>query len=223
LRLSSPCAPQEALSRPKDSPMNRFQSRYGAPERNPRECSTPTCHNTAANLAGRCWKCANNLRRFADCLQEVPLDSELAPFIRRAEQQRGRYKNLDLDVLEAQYRAIVDSCRGRATPSFKEHGKLSFNVTDRESPSTSQLNKVAEAMGVDVSTAIDRLNTMNLGVRSQFTALANSMGVDPDAAANWIQRNRGQEALSAARGHILGRNLRSWAPLIKAYQQSGGR
>jgi hypothetical protein len=92
-----------------------------------------------------------------------------------------------------------------------------------QAPSTSQLNKVAEAMGVDVSTAIDRLNTMNLGVRSQFTALANSMGVDPDAAANWIQRNRGQEALSAARGHILGRNLRSWAPLIEAYQQSGGR
>ena len=64
---------------------------------------------------------------------------------------------------------------------------------------------------------------MNIGVRSQFTALANSMGVNPDAAADWIRQHRSQEALSAVRGHVLGRDLRSWAPLIKAYQQSGGR
>jgi hypothetical protein len=140
--------------------MNRFQSRYGAPERNPRECSTPTCHNTAANLAGRCWKCANNLRRFADCLQEVPLDSELAPFIRRAEQQRGRYKHLDLEVLEAQYRAVVDSCRGRATPSFKEHGKLSFNVTDREA--CAWVRDIAEGEGMTFVRCLDLMTALHL-------------------------------------------------------------
>jgi hypothetical protein len=93
-----------------------------------------------------------------------------------------------------------------------------------QAPSTSQLNKVAEAMGVDVGTAIDRLQTMNLGVQAQFTSLARARGIEnPDAAADWLRQHRGQEVLSAVRNHVLGRNLRAWEPLLKAYQQSGGK
>ena len=140
--------------------MNRFTTRYGAPQQNPKPCSTPTCRNTAANLAGRCWRCANNLRRHAHCLQEVPLDTELAPLIRRAETQRARHQHLDVDKLEAHYRAVVDSCRGKASPSYREHGKLTFNVTEREACAV--VRDCAEGEGMTFVHCLDLMTAMHL-------------------------------------------------------------
>jgi hypothetical protein len=141
---------------------SRFSQRYPGADRRPdRQCSTPTCsRNVTTSLSGRCWKCANNLRRHAAPLQECPQDSELAPYVRRAETQRGRYKHLDLDVLEAQYRAVVDSCRGRATPSFKEHGKLSFQVHDREA--CALIRDISEGEGMSFTRCLDLMTGLHL-------------------------------------------------------------
>jgi hypothetical protein len=140
--------------------MNRFANRYGAPQRNPTQCSTPTCNRTAANLAGRCWKCSNNLRRHADPLQEVPLDTELARYIRRAETQRARHQHLDVAALEARYQTVVDACRGNAEPSFREHGKLTFNVHDREA--SALVRDFAEAEGMTFYRALDLMTALHL-------------------------------------------------------------
>src|ERR1700681_3034669 len=105
---------------------NRFTARYGSIHA--RTCTTEGCTREAKNLAQRCWVCGNNLRRFAHPLQEAPLDSELAPFIRRAETQRARHQHLDVAALEARYQSVVDGCRGKAEPSFREQGKVSFYV-----------------------------------------------------------------------------------------------
>jgi hypothetical protein len=97
-----------------------------------RVCCTEGCSREATNLAGRCYTCSNNLKRFAHPQQEPPLDSTLEPYILRAKTQRARHKRLDMESLEARYRAVVDQCRGNASPTYRESGKLSFNVNDRE-------------------------------------------------------------------------------------------
>jgi hypothetical protein len=140
--------------------MNRFTTRYGAPQHDPKPCSTPTCPNTASNLAGRCWRCANNLRRHAHCLQEVPLDTELAPLILRAERQRARHQRLDVEKLEAHYQAVVDGCRGKASPSYREHGKLTFNVTEREACAI--VRDCAEGEGMTFTHCLDLMTALHL-------------------------------------------------------------
>jgi hypothetical protein len=139
--------------------MNRFAQRYGAtiPQR---ICSTPTCSNTAQNLAGRCYRCTNNLRRHGDCLQEMMLDSELAPYIRRAETQRARHQHLDVPALQRRWDDVVASCRGNATPSYREQGRLTFNVQEREA--CALVRDFAEAEGMAFERALDLMTALHL-------------------------------------------------------------
>jgi hypothetical protein len=137
---------------------NRFTSRYGSIHAH--TCTTEGCTREAKNLAQRCWICGNNLRRFAHPLQEAPLDTELAPYIRRAETQRARHQHLDVAALEARYQTVVDACRGNAEPSFREHDKLSFNIHDREA--SALVRDVAEGEGMTFTRALDLMTALHL-------------------------------------------------------------
>ncbi len=138
---------------------SRFSARYGAtiPQR---ICSTPTCSNTAQNLAGRCYRCMNNLRRHGDCLQEMPLDSELAPYVRRAETQRARHQHLDVPALQRRWVVVVASARGNAAPSHREQGKLTFNVQEREA--CALIRDFAEAEGMTFAHCLDLMTALHL-------------------------------------------------------------
>jgi hypothetical protein len=111
-------------------PNSRFTARYGSPTS--RTCSTDGCARQAKNLAGRCDRCINRLRRFGHVLQELPDIYTLDPAIRRMEQARGRLKGLDLMALEARWIELVADCRGRATPTYKATMRLSHNQWETE-------------------------------------------------------------------------------------------
>jgi hypothetical protein len=125
-----------------------------------RTCSTEGCSREAKEISGQCWVCGNNKRRFAHELQEAPLDSTLAPFIRRTETQRASHKNLDVGALEARWRTVVDGCRGNAEPSFREKGKLAFNIYDRAG--CLLIRDIAEADGMTFTRALDLMTAMHL-------------------------------------------------------------
>jgi hypothetical protein len=128
-----------------------------------RICTTEGCSREAQErITGRCYVCGNNKRRFAHELQEAPLDSTLAPFIRAAETQRARHKNLDVEALEARWRTVVDTCRGSAEPSYREKGKrkLTFNVHDREG--SALVRDIAEADGMTFTRALDLMTALHL-------------------------------------------------------------
>jgi hypothetical protein len=82
------------------------------------------------------------------------------PFIRRAETQRARHKNLDVAVLEARWQTVVDACRGNVEPSFREKGKLTFNVHDREG--SALIRDIAEADGMTFTRALDLMTALHL-------------------------------------------------------------
>jgi hypothetical protein len=138
--------------------MPRLYDRYGSISRS--TCSTDGCTREAKNLARRCWVCSNNLKRFAHPQQEAPLDSTIAPYIRRAETQRASHQRLDVAALEARYQTVVDTCRGSAEPSFREHGKLSFNINDRTA--CSLVRDIAEAEGMNFFRALDLMTALHL-------------------------------------------------------------
>jgi hypothetical protein len=139
----------------------RIFDRYGHnPNHSSRACSTPGCSREAKEISGQCWVCGNNKRRFGHPLQECPLDSALAPFIRRAETQRASHKNLDVAALEARYRTVVDTCRGSAEPSYREKGKLAFNIHDREG--SALIRDIAEADGMTFTRALDLMTALHL-------------------------------------------------------------
>jgi hypothetical protein len=140
---------------------SRLFDRYGhTPNHSTRTCSTPGCSREAKEISGQCWVCGNNKRRFGHPLQDCPLNSTLAPYIRRAETQRARHKNLDVAALEARWQTIVDGCRGSAEPSFREKGKLSFNVHDREG--SALIRDIAEADGMTFTRALDLMTALHL-------------------------------------------------------------
>jgi hypothetical protein len=137
----------------------RFTNRYDSLSR--RLCITEGCsREVQERISGRCYICGNNHRRFAHPLQEAPLDSTLAPFIRRAETQRARHKNLDVAALEARWWTVVDGCRGSVEPSFREKGKLSFNIHDREG--SALIRDIAEADGMTFTRALDLMTALHL-------------------------------------------------------------
>jgi hypothetical protein len=139
----------------------RLFDRYGhQPNRSTRTCATSGCSREAKEISGRCYACGNRIRRFADPQQEAPLDTTLAPFIRRAETQRARHKNLDVAALEARWLTVVDGCRGNVAPSFREKGKLSFNVHDREG--SALVRDIAEADGMTFTRALDLMTALHL-------------------------------------------------------------
>jgi hypothetical protein len=148
---------------PQRSPMTtpRLFNRYGHnPNHSTRTCSTPGCSREAKEISGQCWVCGNNKRRFGHPLQDAPLDSTLAPFIRRAETQRARHQHLDVAALEARWQTVVDGCRGSAEPSFREKGKLSFNIHDREG--SALVRDIAEADGMTFIRALDLMTALHL-------------------------------------------------------------
>jgi hypothetical protein len=137
----------------------RFTNRYDSLSR--RLCITEGCsREVQERISGRCYICGNNHRRFAHPLQEAPLDSTLAPYIRRAETQRARHQHLDVSALEARYWTVVDGCRGNVEPSFREKGKLTFNVHDREG--SALIRDIAEAEGMTFTRALDLMTALHL-------------------------------------------------------------
>jgi hypothetical protein len=139
----------------------RLFDRYGhQPNRSTRSCSTPGCSGEAKEISGKCWRCGNQMRRYGHPLQDCPLDSTLAPFIRRSETQRARHKNLDVAALEARWQTVVDTCRGSVEPSFREKGKLTFNVHDREG--SALVRDIAEADGMTFLRALDLMTALHL-------------------------------------------------------------
>jgi hypothetical protein len=111
---------------------NRFEDRYGRPQANARQCSSPGCSGTAKNLSGRCHTCSGRLRRRGHALQELPTTAEMDKLIRRIEEQIGRLKTLDIEALKARWEDVIAECRARAVPTYKDRGVLSYNGHDRE-------------------------------------------------------------------------------------------
>jgi hypothetical protein len=139
----------------------RLYDRYGhQPNHSTRTCSTPGCSREAKEISGRCWICGNQMRRYGHPLQECPLDSALAPYIRRAETQRARHRHLDVEALEARWCTVVDGCRGRSEPSFREKGKLTFNIHDRTA--CILIRDIAEAEGMTFTRALDLMTSLHL-------------------------------------------------------------
>ena len=135
--------------------MNRFTTRYGHPRG---QCRTDGCSRSTSRMNGLCDRCSNNLRRFGHALQELPDTYALDAAIRRMEQQRGRLKGLDLEALEARWVTLVDDCRGRATPSFKAHKRLSYSKWDAEASAT--IRDLAESL--TFTRALDLLGALHL-------------------------------------------------------------
>jgi hypothetical protein len=111
--------------------MNRFQERYSA-QTSHRQCTVEGCSNTTKQMNGKCATCTARLRRFGHPLQTLPTTAELDKFIRRMEEARGRLKALDLKALEARWMVLVDDCRARATPTYKDRSTLTYNGPERE-------------------------------------------------------------------------------------------
>ena len=139
--------------------MNTFTARH-AGTLYARTCSTDGCARTAAGISPRCCRCQNNLRRFGHELQTLPSTPEMDKFIRAAEEQGGRLKNLDLTALEARWVTLVDDCRARATPSYKDQHVLSYNGWEREA--SALIRDISESItfvrALDLLTAILLMN-----------------------------------------------------------------
>jgi hypothetical protein len=154
---------------------NRFTARYSG-HTNTRQCSTSGCSGTAKNLSGRCHTCSGRLRRRGHPLQELPTTSEMDKFIRRMEEARGRLKALDLKALEARWTVLVDDCRAKATPTYKDRGVLTYNGHEREAAQL--IRDISEAVtftrALDLLGAIHLLNLERPGFFKSEEALACS-------------------------------------------------
>jgi hypothetical protein len=138
--------------------MPRLYDRYGSITTH--QCSTQGCTRTAKSISRRCWVCDNNQRRFAHPLQQPPHDGELAPFVRRAETQRASHKAPNIAALEAHFHAVVSRCRGQASPSYRENGRLTFNVHDREA--SAAVRDISEGGGMTFIRCLDLLTALHL-------------------------------------------------------------
>jgi hypothetical protein len=145
-----------------------------------RECSTPTCPNTTTAMNGMCWTCIGHLRRFGHPQQTLPTTAELDKFIRAAEEQRGRLKHLDLEALEARWVSLVDDCRARATPSYKDQKVLSYNGWEREA--SALIRDIAES--ITFTRALDLLTGLLLmNLQRPHAFKSDSSGSNEDALA----------------------------------------
>ena len=131
----------------------RFSNRY------PRgQCVTTGCARTTSRINGLCDRCTNNLRRHGEAQQTLPDTYALDTAIRRMEEARGRVKALDLAALERRWTEMADDCRGRATPSFKTHKRLSYSKSDAEA--SGLIRDLAEVMSF--TRALDLLGAIHL-------------------------------------------------------------
>jgi hypothetical protein len=137
---------------------NRFQARYSGHTQPARTCSTEGCSGTAKGISTRCHTCVAHLRRFGDCLQTLPSTAELDKYVRRLEEARGRLKTLDLAALEARWTVLVDDCRAKATPTFKDRNVLSYNGWEREAAQL--IRDISEA--IPFTRALDLLGAIQL-------------------------------------------------------------
>jgi hypothetical protein len=110
---------------------NRYAQRYGSTPT--RTCVTQGCNRDAppTAMSGRCSRCSHNFKRYSDPLIVLPKSTEIDPWVRRAEEQRGRLSHRILEALRARWDIMVSECRGRATPSYQKHGKLSYSKWDQ--------------------------------------------------------------------------------------------
>jgi hypothetical protein len=92
--------------------------------------------------------------------QTLPSTAEMDKAIRAAEEERGSLKNLDLAALEARWTMLVDDCRAKATPSYKDKGTLSYSSYEREA--SQLIRDVSEAItftrALDLFTAVHLLH-----------------------------------------------------------------
>jgi hypothetical protein len=91
-----------------------------------------------------------------------------------------------------------------------------------EAPSEALLHRIAQEMGEPLGSAIDKVNLVSQGVQAQFTALARSLGLDADKAADWIKDHRKDTAMAAAQAHFMRRDMMAWKPLLADYQAATG-
>jgi hypothetical protein len=136
---------------------SRFQDRYSG-QTYTRQCSSPGCSNTTRTMGGRCHTCSARLRRFGAVDQVLPTTAELDKFIRRMEEARGRLKALDLTALEARWTVLVDDCRAKATPAYKDKRVISYNGWEREAAQL--IRDVSEA--ISFTRALDLLGAIHL-------------------------------------------------------------
>jgi hypothetical protein len=135
----------------------RFAQRYSG-QTYARQCSTPACSGTTKAMSGRCHTCSARLRRLGHPLQTLPTTPDLDKFIRRMEEARGRLKLLDLEALEARWTVLVDDCRAKATPSYKDHHILSYTGWEREAAQL--IRDISEA--IPFTRALDLLGAIYL-------------------------------------------------------------
>jgi hypothetical protein len=144
-------------SAPRKPTMPRLYDRYGHTQP-ARTCSTPSCSGTTKTISGRCHTCAAHLRRLGHPLQTLPTTTELDKFIRRMEEARGRLKMLDLKALEARWTVLVDDCRAKATPTYKDRGVLAYNGHEREAAQL--IRDISEV--IPFTRALDLLGAIHL-------------------------------------------------------------
>jgi hypothetical protein len=135
----------------------RFAQRYSG-QTHTRQCTVEGCSNTTRQMNGKCGTCTARLRRFGDCLQTLPTTAELDKFIRRMEEARGRLKQLDLKALEARWTVLVDDCRAKATPAYKDRHILSYNGHEREA--SQLIRDVSES--ISFTRVLDLLGAIHL-------------------------------------------------------------
>jgi hypothetical protein len=139
-------------------PTDRFTSRY-SDQAITRKCDTPACsRQTRSSVSGLCDHCRNNFRRLGHVDQVLPATAELDKFVRRLEEARGRLKHLDLEALEARWDMLVDDCRAKATPTYKDQRVLSYNGWEREG--SALIRDIAE--NISFTRALDLLGAIHL-------------------------------------------------------------
>jgi hypothetical protein len=89
-------------------------------------------------------------------------------------------------------------------------------------PPADLLNNIARDMGEPIDSAITKVNAVNAGVQRQFTNLATAMGLNPDAAADWLKDHRKDTSMAALQAHYLRRDVMSWKPLLDDYRAATG-
>lgn len=91
-----------------------------------------------------------------------------------------------------------------------------------ETPPEALIHRIAEEMGEPIDRAVDKINLVNRGVQTQFTLLAQGMGLDADRAADWLKSHRRDTSMVALQDHMLRRNMHAWTPLLREYKAATG-
>jgi hypothetical protein len=91
-----------------------------------------------------------------------------------------------------------------------------------QTPTAAQLGRLADSWGVSQDAVAARIELLNVGIQGQFGALARSMGVDPDEAADYLRRTRPDTVMSVLQAHALRRDLMAWKPLLNEFKTYKG-